>query len=51
MQLFKNGGNFAKSELDTFRPRIRKLDGKLSRFDTYIVSTIDQMLPEKIDKG
>lgn len=51
MKLFKNGGNFAKSEVDTFKTRIKKLDVKLSRFDTFQITTIDQMLPEKIEKG
>ena len=51
MKLFKNGGNFAKSEVDTFKTRIRKLDVKLSRFDTFQITTIDQMLPEKVEKG
>lgn len=50
MKLFKNGGNFAKSEVDTFKTRIKKLDVKLSRFDTFQITTIDQMLPEKIEK-
>ena len=32
--LFKDGGNFSKSEIDTFKARTRKLDTKLSRYDT-----------------
>ena len=51
MKLFKNGGNFSKTEVDAFRIRIKKLDVKLSRFDTFQITTIDQMLPEKIEKG
>ena len=31
--LFKDGGNFSKSEIDTFKARNRKLDTKLSRYD------------------
>lgn len=51
MKLFKNGGNFSKSEVEAFRIRIKKLNVKLSRFDTFQITTIDQMLPEKIEKG
>ena len=46
----KDGGNFSRSEVENFKARGRKLDAKLSRYDTLQISELEKLLPENLNK-
>ena len=51
MRTFEKGGNFSSTERETYKTRVRKIDAKLSRFETLQIVDGDKILPERIEKG